>query len=542
MGLQVATTSRHTDRIAFALLLLFAAAIRLVALDRQPLWIDEANSLLIAWRGLTGMTEALSVDGNPPLFYVLLGIWTSALGSGEAAARALPACIGVACVAATFWGARELLPGRRFAALFAAAVVALGPLSVALSRTVRMYTLTPLIALTAVLCLDRALRSPPGATRTRWWAAHAGLLAMGLYAHNYFLFVLPLGIVLAWLAPGAQGRRRALFVAGAAIGVAGLAYLPWVPVLLGQMGSGVSAWIRPFFESTPPVAAIPRSFEVMGVGASFPGYLGPLSRLSDGIPGDALWIAVRVAGASLTAFLLWFAVFRGREDEARPESVGILGALLVLPLLLPWLVSLVWQPVYLGGRYEVVASTAFALLVGRGIDVLWQERPAVAAAAAAAWCGLAILSLLAYFAVPVDDGERQAAAWIRANARPGDVFVFPGYSRAVPEYYLRVAGFEGERVSFPASVGRHMGWFDAEHAVREADATRREAERLADRLGQGVDAGGRVLLLDVDSVARRAGVTGLLRSALRARTGGEEAIPSTRPRAPPPVYLYSNTR
>ena len=71
--------------------------------------------------------------------------------------------------------------------------------------------------------------------------------------------------------------------------------------------------------------------------------LGPLSRLPEALPGDALWFGIRWLGGALAVVLLGFGL-SGRRSAARPEAVPVLTALLLVPLLLPWLVSLVWQP------------------------------------------------------------------------------------------------------------------------------------------------------------------------------------------------------
>jgi hypothetical protein len=420
-----------------------------------------------------------------------------------------------------------------------------------------MYSLTPLLAVLAVVALVRALRRESAP----WLAVHTALLAAGLYAHNYFLFLLPLGPAVAALEPGPAGRRRAILASIAASVAATCAYAPWLPVLIDQAGSGVSAWIQPHWAATPPGLALFRSIEVMGVGAAFPSHLGPLGSLREVFPSDLLWGTVRVVGAALAVLLLGAGIALGgssahhrsstqRDPSTRRDSIAALIALLVLPLAIPVLVSFVVQPVYLVGRYEMVAYAAFAILAARGLDTLFARSRGGAAVVAVSWVALSTLSLGAYFAVPPQDSELRSAEWVVDNARPGDVFVFPGYSRAVPEYYLRRMEFHGERVSFPQSVGRHMGWFDYESAKRHPAETRRAAAYLAAQLSvPSVPSVAnappetlrerRVVLLDVDPVARRVGVTVALRAALRAEFGREESIPSAVASQPPPVYIYS---
>src|ERR1051325_2259176 len=56
---------------------------------RSDLWLDEALSVNIARLPLRDLPTALKHDGAPPLYYVLLHVWTAVLGSGDWAVRAL---------------------------------------------------------------------------------------------------------------------------------------------------------------------------------------------------------------------------------------------------------------------------------------------------------------------------------------------------------------------------------------------------------------------------------------------------------------------
>lgn len=524
---------RRLARAAAALGAVTAVAVllRLPGIASDPLWLDEANTVLIAERSFPGIVAALGVDGNPPLFYFVLHAWMAVFGASEAAARFLPLLFGAAGVVAAFAAARALFPGRDRAALAAAALVAIGPLHVYYSQEARMYTLTPLIGVLALVALHAALESG----RARAFAAYAALLAAGLYTHNYFLFVAPAGPIAALAAPGRLGRRRAFAAASAASLAAAALYVPWAGVLVRQSASGVSAWIGAFWEATPPAAALPRSFEVMGVGGAYPSYLIGLGSLGNAVRSPALWLAARVAGAVLSLLLVGIgaaAAFRaGGGDRA---AFLRLATFALVPLLLPFAASFAIDPIYLVGRYEMVAFTGFSLLAAAGLDGLGARSRAAALAAAAAWVGLASLTLGAYYAREAPSYEKGIAEWIREVAKEGDAFVFPGYTRTVPEYYLRRWNVPGERRSFPGEVESHLGWFDHAAAVRDAGATRAEAEALASALVPVVERGGRVFLVgDWSNVPGSLTVADWLRSALVARLGAPEPIGASPGRRPP---------
>src|SRR2546428_11725501 len=103
-------SSRHDDRfstrilagkaVGFGLPIAVVLAMRFIGLGHPPLWLDEANTVLIAWRDPRGVVAALAHDGNPPLFYWVLHGWMAIFGSSEAAVRSPSALPRAASVAA----------------------------------------------------------------------------------------------------------------------------------------------------------------------------------------------------------------------------------------------------------------------------------------------------------------------------------------------------------------------------------------------------------------------------------------------------------
>src|SRR5262249_53125525 len=152
-----------------------------------------------------------------------LHAWMSVFGNSEAAVRGLPVICGVASVIAVYATARAFFPGRRLAAFAAGAIIPLAPPPLFYSQKCRRYPLAAVIGVMALLALHRGLESG----RRGPFIAHAALLAVGLYTHSYFLFLLPFGAVAALLAPGERlGRRRAFVASVLAAGAAGAAFAP----------------------------------------------------------------------------------------------------------------------------------------------------------------------------------------------------------------------------------------------------------------------------------------------------------------------------
>ncbi|MCW2957808.1 MAG: rane protein-like protein, partial [Solirubrobacterales bacterium] len=77
----------------------FALVLRVVTLDVQSLWSDEAATVQLLQQPFRDMLRGV-VDGEstPPLFYVLTWVWTQVAGTGEVAARLPSAVFGAATV------------------------------------------------------------------------------------------------------------------------------------------------------------------------------------------------------------------------------------------------------------------------------------------------------------------------------------------------------------------------------------------------------------------------------------------------------------
>src|SRR5215204_2254320 len=111
----------------------------------QALWMDEGLSIGIASQPLLDIPHTLRVDGSPPLYYMLLGIWTRAIGDGPAETQGLSVAISVLAVPAALWAGWSLF-GRR-AGYICALLFAFNGFLAAYAQETRMYALMILLSL-----------------------------------------------------------------------------------------------------------------------------------------------------------------------------------------------------------------------------------------------------------------------------------------------------------------------------------------------------------------------------------------------------------
>jgi uncharacterized membrane protein len=269
--------SRAGTLAMLAAISLLATAVRFWRLDQPPSWLDESvTALIAAGRGPDALplgqvvpmqrvadifdsrltataSDALAVfydlrvqDLHPPTFHLLSN---AVLRAGllphwplVARVRALAALFGVAAVIAMFLAMRQGFDRRT--SLTAAAMAAVSPYAVMLSREARNYSCAMLLvtcALGAVLALVRCIdeRRPAVA----WWVAWSAASAVGLYIHYFTLFAfIAQAIVLASVVRRSESAA-AFRSLGIAVVFTAVAFLPWIPTLVSQQRSPEQRWL-----------------------------------------------------------------------------------------------------------------------------------------------------------------------------------------------------------------------------------------------------------------------------------------------------------
>ncbi|MFL5844854.1 MAG: glycosyltransferase family 39 protein [Solirubrobacteraceae bacterium] len=267
-------------RIALGLLglVVVSCLLRSTALHGR-FWIDEGLSVNIASFPLLDIPGALRQDGSPPLYYLLLGVWTRLFGDGEARTHALSLGCALLTIPAGFALARTLFSER--AGWYTAILAGLVPFLSYYAQETRMYALETLLSL--LLAGTFAMVFVQG--RRRWMPAFVLSGAALIYTHNWGLFMLAgTGIaLLPLLRSGAVAWRDALIGYGAI----GVLYLPWVPTLIYQAGHTGAPWA-----TAPALRDLPG--ELAGIfGGPGPG----VALLLVGGSGLAGWWALRRNGA-----------------------------------------------------------------------------------------------------------------------------------------------------------------------------------------------------------------------------------------------------
>jgi 4-amino-4-deoxy-L-arabinose transferase-like glycosyltransferase len=229
---RAAVRTVSVEQWAILALAALAAVIRIVLIDNQSFWTDEALTAYEAQLPFGAMLHTvLHVETTPPLYFVLIWFWAKLFGNAEIALRSVSAIAGVALVPIAYSSARELVSRR--AGLLAAAFVAVNPFMLWYSQEARSYMLVAALTGASFMWFARALRDP-SRQNLAWWAAWSSAAVMTHYFAGFVIF--PEALWLLW----AQ-RSRTCAIAVAVVGLAQAAMLPFA--VIDSNAAHGTAWI-----------------------------------------------------------------------------------------------------------------------------------------------------------------------------------------------------------------------------------------------------------------------------------------------------------
>lgn len=433
------------------LIILIAWATRLHHLAARPLWVDEAFSLWMARLPVPDLVaRAARLDQHPPLYYLLLKVWTLLTGESEWAARSLSAFWGVLSVPLAFVLARRFL-GRAWPAYFMATLVALSPFHVRYAQEARMYTFLAFWGLVAMWLLVEGAVS----------RHHAFLLGVSMVlaalSHNAGLLVSATVAVIFLL------RRPPAGFTLVSWGAFAMLWLPWMPAFFHQaQGVARRFWIP--WPTWRDVMAALRAFHA----AYMPGR-EPTRWLVDGG-----YIALAGVGA-------WYVT---RRDGARPAARA--AAVPLVAFLLPMGLELAVSPVRPVFQPRTLIWTTFAyyLLIATGAWYVTRGRQARRVLVPVLLLVVQGAGLWGWWTRPPAEAWDRVVRHVAARARPGDLLLFNAAWTQIPfDYYAEREGLHLEEHGLPVDIAQAT---ELEPLMRE---------QALPRLRQLVDAHARTWLI-----------------------------------------------
>src|SRR3989344_6483789 len=151
-------------------ILLVATTLRYYHNTAVALWHDEAFSALYLRYPWDEMFYRIGLDVHPPLYYIILRLWSYLASDSLLSLRLLSILFGVLTVWAGYLYVKQTF-GNKKLALLASLLLAINPFQIQYSLEARMYTLGTFLVLWSSYILLKALDSE-GRKSLKYWAGY----------------------------------------------------------------------------------------------------------------------------------------------------------------------------------------------------------------------------------------------------------------------------------------------------------------------------------------------------------------------------------
>ncbi|MDX6693300.1 MAG: mannosyltransferase [Blastocatellia bacterium] len=425
--------------LVLLLILALGAALRLVNLGSDSIWLDEAYSIQFAHLPLPQLlAETASSDVHPPLYYLLLHFWIKLFGDSEAGARLLSALFGLLAIMMIYLVAALLFD--RATGLLSALLLALSLFHIEFAQEARMYSLLALLSLCSLYFFLK-LFDETKERRALRLAGYVLTTSLLMHTHVYgFFIIIAENIFFFALYFSRADFKRALLARWLILQAALVAlFLPWLSVMLRQFER-----VQQGFWIPQPTLDFLRQTWMLYSGSTLLALLF--------IPLVALGLFARrdASDAHSTEERAFHpaTIARSRLPFSAREKMLLMLLWFLSPILIPFVLSQKLASIYLP-KYTIAASTAFLVLAARGIMSVRFDRARVVLVAVV--LGLSFAQMRGYWSAPHKDFWRESASYFEHTAQAGDLVIFHQGNGQVPFQYYSKRG-DTKQLRFPSDA------------------------------------------------------------------------------------------
>lgn len=316
-------------------ILILGLILRVVNLN-QSLWLDESINILAAKNNT--LLDFIFVypigDFHPPLYFLLIWLWTHIFGFTEISSRSLSVLFGIFAVYILYLLVKDVF--NKKIALVSSLLLTTSPLIIYYSQEARMYSLDVFASVFCFYGFVKLLKHQKYGLPIYIFSVGITLLSDYLL---FFILFAQLIYILIW-------SRNVLirFITGVFIG--SIPFLLWLPVFIKQLSSGLlSASVLPVWAEIVGGANGKNIFLFFAKS-----YIGRVS-----IENDYLYVAYVL----FFTFLMFYLVFSGIKFKSNYKYLFILW--FFIPLTLSFIISF-FIPVFAYFRLIFVLPALYILI------------------------------------------------------------------------------------------------------------------------------------------------------------------------------------
>lgn len=410
----------NSGSIVLAAILLLGLFFRLYDLGAESLWLDEAVS--VKYAELNIYRILLLREQTPPLYNVILHVWVRLFGISEFSIRFPSAVFGCFSLFLMYKIGSHLFD--RDAGILSALLMAFSVFHIQSSQEARTYSLSVLLTLLSMYFFIKLLNKKSRRTFIKYGLSSTLLI----YSHVYGLFIIIAQNIYFFIMFLLSKESRKVDVREwfSIQSLLVLLFSPWILIFIRQ----VAHIQKDFWIETPQISTIISSFKTYSSGSESLLFLFLAVLLFS-------FISFETRKCSIGLLLNRQVSKRCRWNICALDidKIYFLLIWLMTPIVSPFIISHLSQPIY-QIRYTIVASSAFYLLIARGIcNVRNQYIKSIAIVTVVI---LSLIPIREYYAEVDNEQWREVAEYIDTSAHNEDIVLFNASYSMVPfNYYSR---------------------------------------------------------------------------------------------------------
>jgi mannosyltransferase len=402
-------------------ILLLGLLFRLYNLGGESLWLDEALSVKFAELDLARIFFLR--DTTPPLYYIFLHGWIHLFGISEYSVRFPSVMFGCLSTFMMYKIGKQLFDIN--AGTASALLMAFSVFHIQYSQEARTYSLSVLLTLLSMYFFIKLL------SRINFRILFGYMLSsiLLIYSHVYGLFIIiAQNIYFIALSLSTKERGNPEVKEWFAIqSLLMLLFSPWIFIFLYKVYAiqKYGYWIE-----TPRISTIISSFKTYSSGSIL------LLSLFIILSFFSLLSYEKLRGSmDSKSFFTSLKSYPWKIRSMNTDKIYFLLIWLITPIVFPFIISRFSQPIY-QEKYTIVASSAFFLLVARGISNVQTKH--VRSVIISIVIILSLMHINAYYSNINKEQWREVAGYVDTSARKGDVVLFNAPNCVEPfNYYSR---------------------------------------------------------------------------------------------------------